>query len=132
MTRKPSAHAYCGDCGVELPQDHDPGAPCACGSTRRDIVVMPLAAVGHGEAHVSGNAKSDERVISGGRRRRALERWFGETFHRDSGTWRRLTRMVDRKNDRYRERITTRDGEVVRDVDEPLSEHRCRGAARRS
>ena len=32
--------------------------------------------------------------------------------------------MVDRKNDRYRERITTPDGEVVRDVDEPLSEHR--------
>ena len=63
---------------------------------------------------MAGRTKSGK--LSGGRHRWALERWFGENFHRDSGTWRRLTRMVDRKNDRYSERITTTDGEVVRDI----------------
>ena len=132
MTGEANAHAYCGACGAELPQDHDPADPCDCGSVRRDLGVTPITAVAHVEAHVRGTIKSDERLLSGGRRRRALERWFGDTFHRDSGTWRRLTQTVDRKNDRYRKQIMASDGKVVLDVDEPLSEHRGHGAARRS
>jgi hypothetical protein len=97
----------------------------ASGSTR-DVAVTPEAAVGHGEAQApGGRIKSGERLSSS---RRAWERWFGADLHRYSGTSRWLTREVDRKNNRYRERITAPDGEVVRDVDEPLSEHRGHGA----
>ena len=88
------------------------------GEASRDVVVTPPTALAHGEAHVRGSTKSDERVPSG---RRAVEARFGDDFHRDSGTWRGFNYTVDRKNDRYRKRLTTADGKVV--VDEPLSEH---------
>jgi hypothetical protein len=38
--------------------------------------------------------------------------------------------VIDRENDRYRERVVTEDGEVIRDVDEPLSKHQGRGSAK--
>ena len=54
----------------------------------------------------------------------------GEDFHRDSGRWRHLWRLIDRRNDRYVERITEPDGTVVREVEVPLTEHRGHGADR--
>ena len=43
----------------------------------------------------------------------------------------RISRLVDRENDRYRESVEdTKTGEVIRDVDHPLSEHRGRGSAK--
>ena len=41
-----------------------------------------------------------------------------------------MERTIDRRNDHYRERIVDSEGNVVRDVDEPLSEHRGRGDAK--
>lgn len=117
----------CADCGALLAQDSVD--PCACGSTRRDLGITPITAVAHAEAHVRGTTKSDERVLAGGRTRRAVESRFGDDFHRDDATWWGFAYTVDRKNGRYRERLTTPDGEVVLDVDEPLSEHRRHGAA---
>lgn len=44
----------------------------------------------------------------------------GEDFHRNSGRWNWLLRVIDRKNDRYRETIVHPEtGEVLRSVDEP-------------
>jgi hypothetical protein len=40
-------------------------------------------------------------------------------------------RVVDREGDRYTERIVDAAGNVVRDVDEPLSNHRGHGTAKR-
>ena len=40
-------------------------------------------------------------------------------------------RIIDRKNNYYRERVVNADtGEVVRDVEQPLSEHRGHGSAK--
>ena len=39
-------------------------------------------------------------------------------------------RDIDHDNDRYREKITDKKGVVLREVDEPLSEHRGRGSAK--
>jgi hypothetical protein len=52
-------------------------------------------------------------------------------LHRDTGEVRRVIPIIDRPNDRYYERITDPDGNVVREIDEPLSAHRRRGTARR-
>jgi hypothetical protein len=91
--------------------------------------VVPVTAEAVGGCYVKGNTKSDERVASG---RRALETTFGDDFHGKSGTWRRVSREFDRKNDRYRETVHDEDGTVIRELDEPLSEHQGHGRARRS
>jgi hypothetical protein len=67
-----------------------------------------------------------------GRRRIFLEVWVGDSFHKLTGLWNKLERLIDRRRDRYRERITDpRTGKILRDVDEPLSAHRDRGSAKR-
>lgn len=55
----------------------------------------------------------------------------GDELHRDSGERRRVERVIDHENDRYTEHITDAAGNVVRDVDQPLSEHRGHGGAKR-
>jgi hypothetical protein len=43
----------------------------------------------------------------------------------------RKERIIDRKNDRYTETVINEDtGEVVRQIDEPLSQHKGRGSAK--
>lgn len=49
----------------------------------------------------------------------------GDSFYRATGRWHRLTRVIDRHQDRYYEHITDEEtGIVMRHVDEPLSRHR--------
>jgi hypothetical protein len=54
----------------------------------------------------------------------------GDEFHRDTGERRRVERVIDREQGRYWERITDPAGKVVREVEEPLRDHRDRGAAK--
>jgi hypothetical protein len=58
------------------------------------------------------------------------ETFNGDDLHRDSGEWRKVTRVIDRENDRYSERVVDEQGRVVREVDEPLNQHINRGAAK--
>jgi hypothetical protein len=60
-----------------------------------------------------------------------IEQKVGDDFHRDTGTWRKRERVIDRDADRYREVITDAEGNEVRRCDEPLSQHRGRGDAKR-
>src|SRR5450759_2043363 len=56
----------------------------------------------------------------------------GDDLHRKTGLWSRLLRIIDRQNNRYKEEITNAEtGEVLRSVDEPLSDHRDRGSAKK-
>ena len=49
----------------------------------------------------------------------------GDSFHRKSARWHRLTRIIDRLRDRYYEHVTDAEtGVVVRHIDERLSDHR--------
>jgi hypothetical protein len=55
----------------------------------------------------------------------------GDDLHRDSDRWNYLQRDIDHEHDWYDEKIvdpTT--GNVIREVHEPLSQHRNRGSAR--
>jgi hypothetical protein len=60
-----------------------------------------------------------------------MEVMDAEEIHRDTGLWARLERVIDKFRARYTERVTLSDGRVLRDVDEPLSSHQGRGAAKR-
>jgi hypothetical protein len=59
------------------------------------------------------------------------ETFTGFGYHRDTREWRQVCRVVDRDSDHYTERIVDAAGNVVREVDEPLSQHRGHGAAKR-
>jgi hypothetical protein len=65
-----------------------------------------------------------------GENRLYMEQRLGDDLHRDSGQWRKIHRVIDRENDRYVERITDDEGNVVRDVDARLSAHRGHGSDR--
>jgi len=54
----------------------------------------------------------------------------GDELHRDTGQRLLVERVIDREQGRYFERITDPAGNVVRDVEEPLRDHRDRGAAK--
>ena len=56
----------------------------------------------------------------------------GDSYSTSRGRWMSLLQIVDRRNNRYRKLVTDPEtGDVLRDVDEPLSEHVGRGDARR-
>ncbi|HEV8649979.1 MAG TPA: hypothetical protein VG276_11390 [Actinomycetes bacterium] len=65
-----------------------------------------------------------------GKGRPFLEFVTGSDLYRVLREWRQLVRVVDHRRNRYTERITDATGKVVRDVNEPLSEHINRGAAK--
>lgn len=126
-----SARVTCSRCGAELPIDEPEKSPCAaCGDTRRaHQVVLDVARVNVTAHDPGGRIRSAERMPS---KRPAYEKTFGPDLHRDSGTQRRVTRTFDRKKDIYKETVRTMEGDVVRTVEEPLTDHRGHGAARRS
>ena len=55
----------------------------------------------------------------------------GASYYRKGEVWHHLMRNIDHVNNRYTETVTVlKTGELVRKVDEPLSEHTGRGSAR--
>ena len=60
-----------------------------------------------------------------------VEQRVGADFHRDTGTWRKRERVINRDTDSYREVIIDADGREVHRCEEPLSVHRGHGSARR-
>ncbi|MEN3974782.1 hypothetical protein [Emcibacter sp. SYSU 3D8] len=127
--------AKCGGCGVQLNTPAEmTGAsrpPCPeCGSSSRvfdDTVVETIEML---DSWSMKHRRPGERQ---GKKKSAIAESFdGWEYNRDENDWVRVSRSVDRLNDWYRETITTRDGRILRDVSEPLSQHRGRGAARRN
>jgi hypothetical protein len=56
----------------------------------------------------------------------------GDDLHRKTGIWMKLTRIIDRANDWYQEIVTNpQTGEEVHKIEEPLSEHRGHGSAKK-
>lgn len=85
----------------------------------------------HDSVRVFGQLRLKARHGEPGQVKPHLESVVGEELHRDSGQWRHVERVIDRESGRYREQITDETGKVVREIDEPLADHRGRGAARR-
>ena len=121
----------CGDCGAPLQiESEDRPQPChRCGSLKRRYGVDLSESF---ETHDSLKGKVIDPSKTGKRKVRS-EFVVGDDLHRKTGHWNKLERDIDRENDQYHERIVEpQTGEVLREVDEPLSQHQKRGSARKS
>jgi len=120
----------CSDCGRALHQAPDTPLddvrPCAgCGSKartfrvefRNEIVLRSLIVW-------KQKRPGEKKPIVEGKR--------GADWNHDVGEFREIEQVADRQNNRYSKKVTRPNGEIVREVDEPLSEHRGRGSARRA
>jgi hypothetical protein len=59
--------------------------------------------------------------------------WVGDSFYRELRRWHLLNRIIDRSKNWYFEHIADKEtGEVIRHVDQPLSDHTDRGSAKKS
>jgi hypothetical protein len=116
----------CNQCWQYLDESpYEERKPCPlCGGLGRNIAV---------EVTDSVTVRDQRRMKAkhAGDKRPFLESVSGSELHRDTGEWRDVQRVVDREGDHYSERITDEAGNVVREVDEPLSDHRGHGAAKR-
>lgn len=65
-----------------------------------------------------------------GKKKPIAESFSGSERRKSVGDYVNKERLIDRENDRYKERVVTEDGEVLRNVDEPLSAHHGRGSAK--
>jgi hypothetical protein len=64
--------------------------------------------------------------------KRFIEQRSGDDLQRSTGKWLKLLRIIDHKNDHYLEELKDPEtGEILRRCDEPLSEHRDHGAAKK-
>ncbi|MCA9216800.1 MAG: DUF2934 domain-containing protein [Planctomycetales bacterium] len=98
--------------------------PCPeCGATNREFILDAANKLFFHELLGMKQKRAGEK-------KPILETKNGDSLFRKTGEWHKLVRIIDRANDRYYEFITNADGEVVRHVDEPLSEHYGRGSAK--
>jgi hypothetical protein len=127
--QEPNTTVSCSECGTSMPESRriEDREPCpTCGSTARTFAVNLT-----GKVEVHGSLAYKARHGDVGKVKPYREAFTGSGYHRDTKEWRQVSRVVDRENDRYTERIVDAAGNVVRDVDEPLSQHREHGAAKR-
>lgn len=61
-----------------------------------------------------------------------IEGKSGDDLQRENGKWMKKERIIDRENDHYREVVTDPEtGKVIQHCDEPLSQHRGHGSAKK-
>jgi hypothetical protein len=127
-----SVTVACGRCATVLDESQslppEERQPCAnCGSVAR-----------HAHVHVFDTGVEVHESVSIKAKRPGLKRPFregkyGDSFHHDTGKWNERRMTIDREQNRYQERIVDpQTGRVLRDVDEPLDQHRGRGLARKT
>lgn len=114
----------CADCGSLLAAAPSESSCPECGSTSRAISVEIFEGIQVGE-WLHGKVRRDG--VGG---RPSVEFVSGDDFRRATGEWVTIERRIDRQHDAYYERIVNRYGHVIREVSEPLTKHRGRGAAK--
>ena len=121
----------CAQCGKEVVEkDNLSGherSPCPyCGSTSRVLV-----RVMNENLPIYDRFRSELKgaLLRSGRPGRELSQ--GHDLHRKTGIWMLLTRLIDRKNNLYHEKIVNPNtGEVVHERKERLSKHIGHGSAK--
>lgn len=123
----------CGDCGEPLdPSNCAPGtiqAPCPkCGSIRQNVTLNISDEV-TAELRDSLNAKvKDDTFPSKEKVRR--EFFYGSDKRKSKGDYVYKEREIDKDRNRYRELVREESGEVIRDIEQPLSDHTGHGSAK--
>lgn len=119
----------CSNCGGQLEEesteaDAKRNACPACGSTARTIPISLQDTIGFSE-------RLDFEGRHAGEKKPFIEQVHGADLHRKTGRLMHKSRIIDRENDLYHEKITDpRTGEVVHECKEPLSKHRGHGSAK--
>jgi hypothetical protein len=127
--QEPTTTVSCSGCRASVPEPRriENREPCpTCGSIARTLVVT---LTDKAEAHDS--LATTARHGDVGKVKPYREAFTGFDYHRDARQWRQVYRVVDRGSDRYTERIVDAAGNVVREVDGLLRQHRGHGAAKR-
>jgi hypothetical protein len=124
-----NAPVHCGQCGALL--DERPGTPvenrtpCSCGSTTRQYSQSLSSEI---KSRASVKARQKRPGISG----YLVEMFVGKQPRKALGGviigWVDKFWRKDKSADRYIEHVVTEEGEVLKDVDEPLSAHRDHGS----
>ena len=100
-------------------------SPCpACGATGRSFhVTLQDSLVVHDGYRL--------KQYKAGSSKFSVDDRSGPSFFQVGNEWHHLQRTIDRENDRYTETVRVLStGELIRHVDEPLSEHVGRGGAK--
>lgn len=119
----------CGECGAEISEvpnvQPEQRKPCpSCGSILRAIQVS-----------ISERVVIREKLGLKARHKDAkkpyIESVSGDDLHRKTGKWMKLSRLIDRENNHYREEIKDPStGEIIHHCEEPLSDHKGHGSAK--
>ena len=120
----------CADCRVVATEEPNTfpemRPPCpSCGSKARlhEVQITERVAL---------HAKVRVKAVHSGKGRPFYEALYADDLHRKSGKWMYREMVVDRRANRYQERVIDRDtGVVVHACDEPLTRHQGHGTARR-
>jgi hypothetical protein len=128
MTKDSNLRIFCFACRTLLAEagEPEPTAPCPkCGNT-----ITASYRPGEEFRIVAGGFSLVSRPPKGGR-------WDTKSVSKhshfaDTGDDHFIERIIDRPGDHYYERIVdVGTGKIIRDVDEPLTEHKGRGSARK-
>ena len=125
---------FCGDCGEVLPTDWISNAKLqrsclTCGSKQFKIV-MAIEETAKIEVHDQMRAKVKDHT------RRSKDKLrqdviAGDDFRVSEGDYVDKLRVIDRDQKSYKEKIVDKKtGEVIRDVEHPLSDHTGHGSAK--
>ncbi len=121
---------YCGSCAMLL--EESPGLtdeqrlPCPARGSQLRHITMDI------HETIAIRERFAVRVKEKGEKKPTLEEVQGDDLSRKTGEWLKKKRIIDRKNNRYREVITNpRTGQVIHQCEEPLSQHCGHGSAKR-
>lgn len=112
----------CANCGKTIDPVRDPSFCPVCGAGDRHIEVRDQALLRTYEDTYL------RKKPTGGKW--SEKSWIGFNQFHLTGQWNWRKRVVDRENDRYFEQIVDAEGNVIRHVEERLSEHRGHGHAK--
>jgi len=122
---------YCRDCATEIDEASELNAerqPCpSCGSKRRVYEEFMLSTVTIGtQLRTKGYTKEKSRTKG-----LKFETVDGDSFSTSLKRFVKVNQLVDHEAHRYKKLVVdTLTGDVLRDVDKPLSEHQNRGTAK--
>lgn len=110
------------NCGAPLTPVH---RSCPeCGSGHRQISVSDSVTLDLKE-------RMDLEQWKPGQKKPYREVRSGDSFFKKTREWHRIHRIIDRENDWYFEHIEDEHGTVVRHCEEPLTQHRGHGSAKK-
>ncbi len=125
---KDSMSIECSACGAPITEKNaNPKDPCPyCGCTRK------LVRLGHTDT-VSVHDRYRFKAKNPGTHKKVFWSKGGDDLQRDTGRWMTLSRTFDKREDWYTETLIDKEtGEIVKHVEEPLTQHIGHGAAKKT